>query len=172
MSKKTVDLTEEIALMIETMEQINFKNLLWLKSFDKKLYKEVVKLDKKLTKNKDKEKYAVELSQAGALDILNKKKNKFMYNKEPFEYGDKKAQELPESEYKEISFDGVGLGTQITSTIKLHKPKKAEIYEKNLEIFKCSLYITDYEELNSISKLKFIVGEKYKLDKDATIVSI
>ncbi len=172
MAQETVDITEDIMLMVETMEQINVKNLLWLKKNDKDLYKAISKLDKKLLKDKSSEKFTVELSQKGELDILNKKKNTIMYNQEPFIYGDTKASALKKGKYKSISFDGTGLGTQITSTIKLHKPKKVTIYEKDLEIFKCSLYITDYEELNTISKLNFVVGKKYTIDKDAVVVSI
>lgn len=174
MAKKqeVVDLTDEIAMMIETMEQIKFKNLLWLKYYDNTLHKKISKISKKLEKNKSKEEFAVELSQDGNLNLLNKKKNKFLFSTNIFELGDKIALNLKKEKYKKICFRDVGLGTQITSVIRMYKPKKAIICEKDLQIFNCSLYVTDYEELNKISTLEFHIGTKYDLTKEKNIVTL
>ena len=170
--QEVVDLTDEIAIMIETMEQIKFKNLSWLKKYNINLYKKISKLSKKIEKSKLKEKFTVELSQDGNLNLLNKTNNKFMFRSNVFDFGDKIALNMKQDKYKKLVFDGVGLGTQITSIIRMHKPKKAIICEKNLQIFHCSLYITDYEELNKISTLEFYVDKKYNLTKEKNIITL
>ena len=172
MAQETVDLTDEIAMMIETMEQIKAKNVLWLKSFNNSLYKNIVKISTKLEKNKSKEKFVVELSQDGNLNLLNKKKNKFFYSSGIFDLGDEIATNIEEKIYKKITFDGTGLGTHITSIIRMFKPKKVTIIEKELQIFNSSLYVTDYEELNKISTIDFIIDKKYDLSKEKNIITI
>lgn len=161
---------EKIKAMLETMEEIHFKNLVWLKEYDNALFKAVKKNEKKILKNKSKEKYAVELNSKAALDIINRKNKKFLYNCEPFIYGDEKVKEVKKS--KKIAFVGVGLGTHISSIIKELEPKKVLICEKDLQVFRCSLYITDYESLANISSLQFAVDTDMDLSKYKEIVNL
>ena len=158
-NQKVEDALSQISEMVETMEQIYFKNMTWLKEFDKKLYKKLEKVANKLVDNKSKEIYAVELNKTAALDIINKKDKTFLYNCEPFIYGDEKVSEVKKS--KKMAFIGTGLGTHITSIIKELKPKRALVCESDIQIFRCSLYVTDYESLSSISKIKFSIDSKY-----------
>ncbi len=153
---------EEIEKMLQIMEEINFKNLEFFKKTDKDLYKLINKESKKISKDKSKEKFAVELNKKGSLDIINRKNNKYFYNTDPFLRGDNIANQL---KYKSIAFEGVGLGTHITSTIKFHKPKKVLICEENIQIFRCSMYITDYEELASLTKLKITLEDECRSKK-------
>jgi len=167
---KINDTMEQIKAMLETMDEIYFKNLVWLKKFDNELYKIVKKTEKKILNNKSKEKYAVELNKEAALDIVNRKKKTFMYNCEPFIYGDNKVKEVKKS--KKIAFLGTGLGTHITSIVKKLKPKKILISEKNIQIFRCSLFITDYESLSEISKIIFSIDKKLDSSKYDEVVSL
>jgi len=162
------DTLAKISEMVETMEQIYFKNMLWLKSYDKKLHKKLEKVANKILENKSKEKYAVELNKLAALDIILRKDKTFMYNCEPFVYGDDKVSEIKKS--KKIAFIGTGLGTHITSALKELKPKKILVYEKDVQIFRCSLYVTDYETLSSISDIKFAIDSKFDESKYDEVV--
>jgi len=152
------DTMAKITEMIETMEEIYFKNMQWLKTFDKKLYKKLENISNKILNNKSKEKYAVELNKEAALDIINRKDKSFLYNCEPFIYGDNKVKEVKKS--KKIAFLGTGLGTHITSILRALKPKKILIIEEDIQVFRCSLYVTDYEALSEISKIKFSIDRK------------
>jgi len=158
----------KISEMVETMEQIYFKNMLWLRSYDKKLHKKLEKMANKILEDKSKEKYAVELNKEAALDIIYRKDKTFLYNCEPFIYGDDVATEVKKS--KKIAFIGTGLGTHITSTLKELKPKKILVYEKNVQIFRCSLYVTDYETLSGISDIKFAIDSKFDESKYDEVV--
>lgn len=170
---KEVDIEPQLIEMIETMELIYLKNKQWMSQKHNTLYKMLEKECNKILKNKDKEKFRVELTQTGALDILNTKKDKFVFNMDPFIYGDKKAETIKEKKIKKVVFDGTQLGTQITSTIRMHKPKKAVIIEKDKQIFRCSMYVTDYEELDKISKLEFFVEDNsYEYGKKDLIVTL
>ncbi|RDX35494.1 hypothetical protein DZA35_00210 [Arcobacter sp. HD9-500m-PIT-SAG03] len=164
------DTMEKIKTMLETMDEIYFKNLVWLKKFDNELYKIVKKTEKKILNNKSKEKYAIELNKEAALDIINRKKKTFMYKCEPFIYGDNKVKEIKKS--KKIAFLGTGLGTHITSIVKELKPKKILVSEKDIQIFRCSLFVTDYESICDISKIKFSIGEKCDRSKYDEIVKL
>lgn len=166
---QTHDITEDLMDMVETMERIYLKNCTWLETYDKPLYKKIIKNRDKILKNKDKEKFCVELTQEGALDILDKKSGEFIYHTDPFVFGDNKAIDV-EEKLKSIVFDGVLLGTHITSTIKLKKPKKVTIVEKNLQIFNCSLYITDYQSLSEISKIKFEIDNEFEPKKKDIVI--
>jgi len=158
-NQKVDDALAQISEMVETMEHIYFKNMQWLKEFDKKLYKKLDKVANKLIDDKSKEKYSVELNKEAALDIINRKDKTFIYNCEPFIYGDDKVEEVKKS--KKMAFIGTGLGTHITSILKKLKPKKSLICENDIQIFRCSLYVTDYESLANISKIKFAIDSKY-----------
>lgn len=162
------DTLAQITEMVETMEEIYFKNMLWLRAYDKKLYKKLKKVANKILEDKSKEKYAVELNKAAALDIINRKDKTFIYNCEPFIYGDEKVSEVKKS--KKIAFIGTGLGTHITSVIKELSPKKVLICEEEVQIFRCSLYVTDYETLASISDIKFAIDTKYDATKFDEVV--
>jgi len=161
---------DQIRTMVETMEQIYFKNIMWLKESSPKLYKNIRKIEQKLLKDKSKEKYAVELNSSGALDIINKKDKTFMYNCEPFIYGDDKVKEV--KKVKKIAFLGIGLGTHVTSIIKELKPKKVLICEKNIQLYKCSMYVTDYEALSAISKIEFSIDTKCDLSKYDQVIKL
>ena len=149
---------QEIKVMVQTMEDIYFKNLNFFEDNYKKIYKLVQKEASKIEKNKSKEKYSVELNSTGSLDIINREDNSFMYNKkDPFMLGDKIAKKL---DAKSIAFEGVGLATHISAMIKQYKPKKVLVCEKNIQYFRCSMYVTDYEELAGLTKLSFSIDKK------------
>jgi len=168
---QTIDETiVKITEMIETMEEIYFKNMQWLKNFDSKLYIKLENLANKIINDKSKEKFAVELNKSAALDIINRKDNTFLYNCEPFIYGDNKVEDVKKA--KKIAFTGTGLGTHISSIIKELKPKKVLIAESDMQIFRCSLYVTDYETLSSISKIKFSINKKYDISKYDEVVEL
>ena len=163
LSQEELDSTyEEIEQMLQIMEEIYFKNLEYFKKNDKELYKKVTKEEKKILKDKSKEKFAVELNKTGSLDIINRKNEEYFYNTDPFLRGDNIAHQL---DYKTVAFNGVGLGTHITSTIKFNKPKKVLICESNIQIFRCSMYITDYTELSKLTKLTISIGDICKSKK-------
>lgn len=162
-SQEELDKTyAEIEQMLQIMEEIYFKNLEFFKNSNKELYKTVNKESKKILKDKSKEKFAVELNKTGSLDIINRKNGDYFYNTDPFVKGDNIAHQL---EYKTIAFKGVGLGTHITSTIKFNKPKKVLICENDVQVFRCSMYITDYEELSTLTKLKVTLDDTCKNKK-------
>lgn len=164
------DTLEKIKAMLETMEEIYFKNLTWLKEYDNALFKRVKKSEKKILKDKSKEKYAIELNLSGALDIINRKNKKFLYNCEPFIYGDDKVKKVKKS--KKIAFVGIGLGTHVTSIIKKLEPKKVLICEEDIQIFRCSLYVTDYMVLSEISKFNFSIDTEYDTSKYDEVVKL
>lgn len=153
---------EEIENMLQTMDEIFFTNLEYFKKADKDIYKNIKKESKRILKDKSKEKFAVELNTNGSLDIINRKNNKFLYNKCPFKFGDSIAQKLTQ---KSIAFQNTGLGTHITSTIKINKPKKVLIIEPDIQKFRCSMYVTDYSELADISKIKFCFAKECNTKK-------
>lgn len=166
-----IDVTmAKITEMVETMEEMYFKNMQWLKEFDKKLHGRVENLGNKILNDKSKEKFAVELNKEAALDIINRKEMTFLYNCEPFIYGDNKVEEVKKS--NKIAFVGTGLGTHITSVIKALKPKKVLICEENMQIFRCSLYVTDYSSLSDISKIKFTINKKFDTSKFDEVVEL
>jgi len=170
---ENVDIEPQLVEMVETMELIHLKNMQWFSREHMDVYKLLAKEAKKITKNKDKEKFTVELRQDGALDIHNKKKDTFVYNIDPFTYGDEKAKAVKAKKVKKIIFDGTVLGTHITSVIKEHKPKKVLVAEKNIQIFRCSSYVIDYEELNKISIFEFCLDKsKYEIGKKDLVISI
>ena len=149
---------ENLKIMIETMQEIYFKNLNFFEDNNKKLYKKIQKESKKILKDKSKEKYCVELNKQGAIDVINREDNSYMYKKDPFLVGDEIANKLDE---KSIVFKGVGLGTHIASTIKTKNVKKVLICENNIQLFRCSMYVVDYTELASIAKkIDFNIGSK------------
>jgi len=158
----------KITEMVETMEEIYFKNMNWLQEFDNKLYKKLKKVSDKVMKDKGKEKCAVELNKTAALDIIIKKDKTFIYNCEPFIYGDEKVREVKGN--KKMSFIGTGLGTHITSILREFKPKRVVINEENIQYFRCSLYVTDYETLSKISKIKFSINSKPKILEASEVV--
>jgi len=166
--QKIEDTLAQITVMVETMDEIYFKNMQWLKKYDKKLYKKLDKVSNKLINDKSKEKYAVELNKEAALDIINKKDKTFLYNCEPFIYGDNKVLEVKKA--KKFGFIGTGLGTHITSIIREIKPRKSLICEDDVQIFRCSLYVTDYESLSNISKIKFAIDSKYDISNIDEVV--
>lgn len=167
-SQNIDDTLSQISDMIETMEEIHFKNMRWLKTYDKKLFRKLEKLCNKIIDDKEKELYSVELNTNGALDIINRKDKTFMYNCEPFLYGDSRVKDIKKS--KKIAFDGIGLGTHITSIIKAFEPKKVLICEDDIQIFNCSLFVTDYESLNKISNIKFQMDTKFDKNKFDEVV--
>ena len=148
---------QDIEYMLEIMEQIYKKNLKFFKKKHKDIYKLVIKEAKKIAKDNSKTKYAIELNQLGAIDIIDKKTGKFLYQRDPWIFGDEIANTL--KDYKSIAFVNTGLGTQITSAIKFNKPKKVLICEKEIQLFRTSLYVVDYTELNELTKLSFSIGE-------------
>ncbi len=150
---------EEIEQMLKIMDEIYYTNLEWLKKNHKDIYKLVKKEAKSILKDTSKEKFCVELNKKGALDIINRRDNSYFYNTDPFIRGDNIAKQLTQ---KSIAFDGVGLGTHITSAIKFNKPKKVLICEDDIQLFRCSMYITDYSELSSLTKLKITLSDKCK----------
>ena len=170
MAQEIIDLTDEVIMMIETMEQIKNKNLIWLKDNEKKLYKKVIKQSDKIEQDKSKEKFALELDPKGNLNMINRKNNKFFYKGNIFDFGDEIANKS--LKLKKVIFNGIGLGTHITSYIKQYKPKKVLLLEKDMQIFNCSLYITDYVELSQISKIKFDIGDKVKYTKDSDAIRL
>jgi len=165
MATKDGRLTEEeleqayqnLQIMVQTMQEIYFKNLDFFENNHKKLYKLIQKEAKKIEKDSSKEKYSVELNKQGAIDIINREDNSYFYNQDPFLVGDDISVKLTE---KSIVFKNVGLGTHISSTIKTNKPKKVLVCEKDIQLFRCSMYVTDYSELSNLTKLKFNIDSK------------
>lgn len=69
------------------------------------------------------------------------------------------------SEMKELYkfiFINTGLGLHVESIIKKFNIKVAFIYEDNLELFRLSLFVTDYSELSSKTNLIFSIMDSFK----------
>jgi hypothetical protein len=162
----------QIMEMVQTMEEIYRKNMAWLEENENALYAKMDKITQKIIKDKSKEKFRVELTDGGSLDILDLKNSAFIYNREPFEYGDSKVKELEDKNYKRVVFKGSLLGTHITSIVKTLKPKKIVVCEPNKQIFSCSLYVTDYAELAKISKIKFSIKDECKVKESDIVVEL
>lgn len=170
MDTKTIE--QELTNMVEIMEQIYTKNMNWFSENDFELYKQLSSCAYAISEDKSKEQYIVEMRKDGSLDILNKTKNIFIYNCDPFEFGDEKTNSITEKKIKQVHFDGVLLGTHITGIIRKFEPKKTTICEANEQIFRCSLYVTDYASLANISNLKFAIGTKCKIKKESYVVKV
>jgi len=154
------DIMAQIEQMLEIMEEIYQKNMLFFKKNYKDIYKLAKKEAKKILKDKEKEIFAIELNKEGSVDIISRLDNSYFYNTDPWILGDEIANEL--KGYKKIAFIGTGLGTHIISTVKFNKPKKILICEKDIQIFRTSMYVVDYEELSKITKIDFQIAQDKK----------
>lgn len=166
------ELAQEIASMIYTMEAIYQKNMLWLSKEHNDIFKSLQKEEKKIKENKNLESYSVELNMLGTLDILNKQTNLFSYNFDPFIFGDNKTNEIKEDKLKNILFDGTLLGTHIKEIIRKFQPKNVTVCEKDIQMFNCSLYVTDYVELSKLAKIQLSIASKCKVKDKYFIVKV
>lgn len=72
---------------------------------------------------------------------------------------DLNGEEIKLSRLDKFVFFGSLLGKHIELFVKTYKPKVILIVEQTLEIFKLSLFVTDYSKLNSITQIEFYIGD-------------
>jgi hypothetical protein len=157
--KKVLDIEPQLVEMLETLEELYLRNLLFFRENYPKVYKKLEKLHIAVESGSINEEYKIEFNNAiKSLDIFDMSNDKFIYQKDMYEYAQEKLIELDFKKAKQIVFVGSLLCTHISLIAKEKKAKNIMIFEENYQIFRLSLFITDFESLAKKTKISFCLG--------------
>lgn len=196
---------EEIEEFNQTLLNLYFNNLNFLKETHPQIFEKVNKLSDNIEKGIHKEKYSLEYKTEGYFDILNIESNEFIYGFNSYDEADKRANitnftrhhsldllrvepttnkfalmgshgatvHLVDYLNKKIDFEnitfskiykyifiGVGVGVHIHEIYKKIDSMNTLIIEPSTELFRLSLFTTDYSIFEQGNKKLFLsIGE-------------
>jgi hypothetical protein len=157
--KETVDIEPQLIEIMDTLEELYLRNLLFFRENYPKVYKKLEKLHIQLESGAIDPQYRIELnSSTDALDLHDIENDKFIYDEDIYEYAQNKLDKCEFKKSKQIVFIGSLLGTHIGLISKEKKCKNIMVFEENYEIFRLSLFVTDYKSMTKKAKLSFSIG--------------
>lgn len=137
-------------------------NLLYLQNNHPELFKNLSLLDLAIDQGDYEARYALEYVSDGYFDILEIASGTYLYGENSEAFAQEViSDELAVTEVHKAIFFGVALGTHVAYLAdQVAMPAVFWIVEDDLELFRLSLFVTDFAQMASDARLYFSVMEK------------